>query len=216
MNAAWQRHAARIDALSLRERVFIFLAVLSAIAALADALWVAPLWARYQAAKEQLAREAAEVGVLRTQLQQRSGALPGTGDAPAQAAQALRADIAAARRSVADLHGEIARLSASRHDIERLPDVLERALRRRERLTLVRLATVPREAAPADAALRRQGVEFTLAGSYADLTDDLAALEQALPNLRWGALRLAALPAAEGMPARAELSVRVDLLGAGS
>lgn len=220
MIAAWKRHAARIDALSLRERLFIFAAVLSAVAALADTLWVSPLWARYKAAREQLGREAAEVAALRTQLQQRSGVLAAAPTDPAHqaarsAAERLRADLDATRREIGALGDEIRTLAASPQEAQHLPEVLQQALRRRDRVTLVRLATLPPDA-EAPGILQRRGVEFTLAGRYADLADELAALERAMPRLRWGVLRLAALPAADGAAARAELSVRVDLIEAGS
>lgn len=232
MKALWKRHAERIDALSLRERLFIFLAVLCGLAALADALWVSPLWNRYKTTREQLAREGGEVAALRAQVQQRlgpedgrthSGAIPGAvpGDGPGEAPDAnrpppLRTQVQQAGEQLAALRAEVATLSADAEAMQRLPEVLERLLRRREGLSLVRVATLPPEAA-IPGGLRRRSVELAMAGRYGDLVEHLAALEQALPQLRWGPLRLVSLPGGEdGSAPRAELSVRVDLIGVAS
>ena len=81
-------------------------------------------------------------------------------------------------------------------------------LRRHDRLTLLRLATAatpPRQAgAPT---LPLQGVDIGLRGAYNDLTQYVAAAEQALPGLRWGELSIVA-----GADGAAELTARVYLL----
>lgn len=213
--AAWQRQVQRIDALSLRERAIIFLAALAALAALADGAWVSPLWQRYKTTREALVNDSREVAALRMQVRQRlgpdaAGALPRDAADPAAALRRDVADLAATRTA---LQAEVQALSADADEMQRLPQVLERLLRQREGLTLVRVATLPPDDSDRKAGLARRGVELALAGRYGDLVDDLAALEQALPRLRWGALHLATLPGDEGGAPRAELSVRVDLIG---
>jgi MSHA biogenesis protein MshJ len=217
MKARWKRFASGIDALALRERVFIFLAALMLLTAGADALWISPLWAEHKAARTALQRQAGETKALREQLRTRLG--PAAGGA-ADESSLLRDEVARGRHELADAAREIARLSSTADDTARLPDLLDKVLRRDDRLTLIKLATV-NDSAP-DAAprkgLRRQGVDLTLAGRYADLVRDLAALEAAMPGLRWGALQLSApLPsAAAPAPAadeRVTLTVRVFLVG---
>lgn len=63
------------------------------------------------------------------------------------------------------------------------------------------------------AALRMVGVDLSVLGSYPDLARYLAELEQALPGLRWGELKLHADP---GTDPHSTLTVRVYLLGAAS
>jgi len=204
MKARLKRLAAAVDALALRERLFVFVAALMMLAAAADSLWLSPLWAEHKAARAALQRQSAEAKSLRDQLRGRLG--PAAGAAPDDSSR-LNDELVQRRADLADVSGAIRRLAASPDEAARLPDLLQQVLKRHERLTLVKLATVPDDT-PAGRALRRQGVDVTLAGRYADLARDLAALEQALPGLRWGALQLSALPAADG----ATLTVRVFLV----
>lgn len=205
MIARARRLAATIDALGSRERLFVFLAALMTLAAAADMLWLTPLWNEHKAARAALQRQSADAQSLREQLRNRLGPAAG---APNDEAGRLGAELARSRSELDGVKGDIQRLGAKPDDAARLPDLLQQVLKRHERLTLVKLATVADELPPGRQ-LRRQGVDVTLAGRYADLARDLAALEQALPGLRWGPLQLSALPAADG----ATLTVRVFLIG---
>ena len=108
-----------------------------------------------------------------------------------------RAAIDGARNEQQALDTRIREQFASRDEIARLPVVLDRLLRQQERLLLVRLALAPptataaAAATPAAAAVRWQGVDLSVAGSYPDLVQYLTELEKALPGLRWGSLQIA-------------------------
>lgn len=190
MKRLWQNQARRIDALSLRERVIMFASLALALGALVDALLLSPAITERRALAAQMRQNGNELGTLRAQL----AAATQTGtDTP------LGRRRAAVERARAELHSldtQVQARLARRDEVTRLPELLERVLRRHERLTLTRLATVeaPRSSAAADGAasgLRWQAVELSVAGSYLDLVQYLAALEQELPGLRWGALQIA-------------------------
>ena len=98
--------------------------------------------------------------------------------------------------------------------------MLVHLLRRQEGLTLLRTSTLASEAAVAGAAqaagtgaaalpvgFTRQGVELTVSGSYPELTRYVQTLEQALPHVRWGTMKLKS----EKMPP--ELTLQLFLVG---
>jgi MSHA biogenesis protein MshJ len=212
MKAWWLLQSARIDALSLRERVFLFLSVLACCLALADVVWLSPAQLAHKQLSLRFDKQNAELLRAREELK--------TLVKPASTSQAARDEIAALQ----------ARLDAANRDIGAatpgpqstpLAQVLAQLLRRHEGLTLLRTAALapgaepaaPRakvavtpaalvtaavapaaaaSAAPADSGvgLTRQGVEVTVAGPYTELTRYLLTLEQALPQIRWGSMSL--------------------------
>jgi len=186
---AWERQARRIDALGLRERCFLFLSVALVCAALADSLVLSPAIAEQRQLSLRHKQQDSELAALRAQL---AAALQPADPSTPQAR--LRGEIRHAQAQQDALDGEIRRLGQAADGQAALPQLLERVLARHERLTLLKLATVaeaPAQAASGPpAALRWQGVDLGVGGSYADLVAYLAALEQALPGLRWDTLKL--------------------------
>lgn len=197
---AWERHARRIDALSLRERAILFLCVVAVVAALFDRLVLTPQSERATLRAQQHTRQAGELTQLREQF------VAASRDAGSPDG-ALRGQIHAAR-------GERARLDAALREAgsvsggEGLSVVLQRLLARQPGLTLEKLqllddrpvslpgaadaASAPQPAVPALAGMSWQGVELHIAGSYRDMQRYLQALERELPGLRWGNLQLKA------------------------
>jgi hypothetical protein len=55
--------------------------------------------------------------------------------------------------------------------------------------------------------MSRQGVELTVSGSYAELTSYAQTLEQALPYVRWGSMKL------KSDKPPAELTLQLFLVG---
>lgn len=186
MKVFWTAQARRIDALSLRERVIMFVSLVLVLGALADTLVLGPQMATRRALAEQLQRNAVELDAMRQQL---VGAQAAAADSP-EARQ--RAALEAARRELAQLEAQLQARLADPERLTRLPGLLEHTLKRHERLVLTRLATLPPEPAATEpaAALRWQGVELGVAGNYLDLMRYLADLERELPGVRWGALQI--------------------------
>lgn len=202
MKAWWTKLAARIDALSLRERVFLFATLIVLSMLLANVLWLAPAQALHQQITQRVAAQNSELQGLRDELS-RSGAEPGP-------AQQVRQELAQVRERLATVNQEITQLPMAKAGETPLTKVLVHFLRRHEGLVLVRTATLApgSGAAPGSSpGLTRQGLELTVAGPYHELTRYVQTLEKALPALRWGAMRVNS----EKQPT--ELSLQVWLLG---
>lgn len=192
MKAMWTLQAARIDALSLRERVFLFLSVLAVLGALADVVWLSPTQAMHTQVRQQFAAQGVELQRLRDEL---NALAP-----PVDASQAVRDDVAAAKGQLEAVEHDIkTRVPMADSDLA-LQAVLVQFLRRHEALTLVSTGTVQQEpgaasggsaaASPASAGLVKRAMELKVSGPYAELVRYVKTLEGALPVLRWGALQL--------------------------
>lgn len=211
MKAWWTRLAVRIDALSLRERVFLFATLIVLSMLLAEALWLGPTQALHQQITQRVAAQAGEVQRLQQELDG-LGAQTGPG-------QQVRDELAQVRERLEQVNGEIAQLPQGQADSTPLTKVLVHFLRRHEGLVLVRTATLDPSGPGAGGNLQvlesvlgvqRQGLELTVAGSYHELARYVQTLERALPALRWGTMRMNS----QSQPA--ELTLQVWLLGAAS
>jgi MSHA biogenesis protein MshJ len=197
MNGRWKALAVRIDALSLRERAFLFLSLVAVCVALADLAWLSPARVAHQRALQEYTANNTELQRLRAAVRDKPGAPSPVRDLQERIAK-LRAQVDALNRDIATVNGPT-------RAAPKLQDLLGQFLRKHPSLSLVRTANLAAESAaqvgqvPAGstaarppAALLRQGMEVTLAGPYADLVRFTQGLEAALPELRWGMMRLAA------------------------
>lgn len=198
MNATWIRWATRIDAMSARERVILFVSIALALVALTDALVLSPRAAEQKLLTAKLRSQAAELDALR----QRMGATDTSSQTPT--AKLLR-ELQATQAERAAVDAEIQRNSATGHGVG-LTTLFERVLRRHERLVLVKFATgTATPARPGEPPA--QSVEIGLHGRYLDLAAYVDDLERSLPGLRWDEL---AVLRREGS---AELRARLVLPG---
>lgn len=195
MTPDWKRLQQRVDAMSLRERLLLFVSACAALVALADFLVLSPQLQAQRALGQKLKAQASELQALRAKLQ---------GD-PTSAAGKLLGELQALQARRGAIDEQIAQKRGGAAATAQLPALLERALRRHDRLTLLRLGAAPpaplRPGGP-----RVQAVELALAGSYPDLTRYVADTERELPDLRWGEVSLTATELG------AELRARVVLL----
>ena len=191
MKASWTWLAQRIDALSMRERVILFFAVLVGLLALADTLWLTPAQNAQRALAQKFTSQADELNRLRTDLVVAGGMKSSN--------QRVRDDIAAAQQHVDAINAQINQYVPVTSGGPALESVLVEFLRKQNGLTLIGTSTLKDESvmpAAAGAALfasnglLRRGLELRVDGSYAELTRYVQTLEQALPNLRWGEMRL--------------------------
>ncbi|MCE4539382.1 hypothetical protein LXT12_19190 [Pelomonas sp. P7] len=196
----WERQAKRIDALSLRERVILFLSIVAVLAALFDTLVLSPLSGRARQRSEAQARQAAELAQLREQFVavSRSGSEP---------AAALRRQLDEAQAERSQLDAEL-RQAATASAGEGLPTVLQRLLAQQPGLVLERLTllddtsvalpatasapTGPRPPPTGMPGMSWQGVELQVQGGYREMQRYLQSLEAELPGLRWGEMHLTA------------------------
>lgn len=192
-----KRLAHRIDGLGLRERCMLFASIALLMAAAADSFVLSPALAEQKLLAARLKQDNAELVTLRARLAQATHAP----DAESPVMR-LRRDIARLQARQQAVDADIERLGATGGERTALAQLLERTLARHERLTLRKLATAadPPSSAASSAvtktAVRWQGVDLAVSGSYVDLVEYLAALESALPGLRWDALKLTASPSA--------------------
>jgi MSHA biogenesis protein MshJ len=188
MKAWWTVQAGRINGLSLRERLFLFVSLLVVMVAVADVLWLTPAQAAYKQTQQRFTSQSAEVNRLRAELAAVSKPVDGSAD--------LRAEVAQSQARIDALRAEIAAIApGASAGGEALEQVLVQFLKRRPGLRLVSSGTVAAEAGTTDAAtppgIQRRGLELKVAGPYAELTRYVQSLEQALPRLRWGSMQLA-------------------------
>lgn len=209
----WKLLAGRIDALSLRERALLFVSLLICGLVLGDQFWLAPAQQKQQLLVAKVKQQDAELLLLRTQLLASKTVPPA-----ANAAQAVRSEMAVLQSRMDAMNREIDQLSRLGGQSDPLPKVLLHILRRHEGLTLERTATLAPEtpkpaqvgSAVASVPLLRHGMEFTVTGSYSELMRYVQTLEQELPALRWGAMKLSS---GKPMPS---LTLQVFWLGAAS
>ena len=185
---------AKIDALSLRERVFLMLSIIACCLALADAAWLSPAREANKKLVQQFAAQSSELVRLREELKIVSQ--------PVDPAVAVRADIALANRRMDALNQEVNSLLPQSQNGPALEQVLVQFLKKYEGLTLLGLSTLGTQAAlavavPGTAAaagmpggLIKKGMELRVTGPYAELVRYVQSLETALPSLRWGAMVL--------------------------
>lgn len=201
MKRWWTLVAARVDAMSLRERVFLFLTLIVLLMLLANVLWVSPVHDQYQLLTKRIASQDTELQRLRAEL--------GSGATTRGPAQELREALEHTRERLAAVDQEITQIPLTGAHEMPLPKVLVHFLRRHEGLTLVRTATLNPDSltAPSSpAGFTRLGLELTVAGPYHELNRYVQTLERALPALRWGTMKMNS----ERQPA--ELTLQVWLL----
>ena len=176
----------RIDALSLRERIFLFLSVFVCVLVAADFVWFTPAQTAHKALLQRFAAQSSELDRLRGEL-----AVSGVPNDPAKAA---RAELHELNARLAERTTELAGLAPKDQKGPALEQVLQRMLSRQEGLTLLSLDTLSPEApgspSAASTGLRKHGLVLRVAGPYTGLVQYVQALETALPGLRWGPMEL--------------------------
>ncbi len=188
--------AARIDAISLRERILLFVAGLACVGALANWAWLAPA----QVAQQRLLQSLDQQTMALTQARAELAAV----GRPAATQATVRAELSEVETRLASEREVLRALSSpsATQSAQSTPltQLLVHLLQRHDGLTLLHTTTM--SDADLNSSVRsttvaalpngvvRHGVELTVAGPYADLVRYVGTLEQALPHVRWGALWL--------------------------
>lgn len=191
MNAESLRHMReRVDAMSLRERLFVFAATVMALLALVQLALVDPLVARRAVAEARV--QAADEALAQLAAQQAGLAAGRRGDPDQVAREALAGHDA----RLAELDAELERRTRTMVPPERMPQVLREVARGGPGVRVVGFRSLdakrlqPQGGAGVVAGIWRHGFEITLAGRYADLVAYLERLE-ALPwRFDWAEIRL--------------------------
>lgn len=222
----WIRLGARLDALTLRERAMVFVAVTAAVLFLIYTVAVEPLLVRQKALQSEILQQQNQVSGIDLEIAAKAQGFVLDPDAPAHAH--LKQTAAEIERLGATLLAVQKGLVAP----EKIAPLLEHLLRGNGQLKLVALKTLPvtglndaasagasavaaataqapappgAASAPASAPatakprelLYRHGVEIVLQGGYLDMIAYMQALERLPVQLFWGAARLDAQSAPE-------------------
>ena len=188
MKQWWQNLAGRIDAMSLRERGFIFLSAILVALALADVVWLSPAQTTHRQVVQRHGAQGVEVVRLRSELKALAQ--------PIDANKAAREALAATQLQLQQVMQDIKTLVPVAESGPPLEQVLVQFLRRQPGLTLLSTTTLAPEtgsagtgsAGAAVPGITKRGLELRVAGPYAELNRYVKTLETALPSLRWGML----------------------------
>jgi MSHA biogenesis protein MshJ len=201
------RLAARIDVLSLRERVLMFAAAAAGAVFLAWFLGLKPMFAQQEALRRQIVQQQNHIEGIDTEVRVTVEAAQIDPDAP------VRQKLAAVRARTESLAGSLRAMQNGLVPPERMAPLVDAILRANGRLQLVSMRTLAAEpivaaetggpaavpapapvpAPVADAALLyRHGVEVTVRGNYLDMIGYMAALESMPTQLFWGRAQLEA------------------------
>ena len=137
MKQQWQKLVLRIDAMQLRERVFLFLTVIVCGLALADTLWLAPAQLAHKQATLRLSAQATELQRLRDELR--------TLAQPVDASKVVRDEIAAANQTLEGINQEIRAIAPLAEGGPAIEQALVEFLRSQTGLTLLSTGTAKQD-----------------------------------------------------------------------
>ena len=199
MKEQWQQLAARFDALMVRERVLVFAAAVIGTALVADALAIRPLEMRKKRIEVQIVQARQNIKLAESVLQTQG---------PVVDPDAIKRSYREAlRKQLAEIDQSMQGLQRGLVPPEKMAKLLEEMLSRGRGLQLVSLRTLPVQrfetpgSAPAakpgdkgakpaprepERSVYQHGVEMTLQGSYPDVLEYLAQLEQLSWRMFWG------------------------------
>ena len=187
--------AARVDALSLRERAMVFVACAASILFVVHSLMLGPLYKKEAALRAQIGQARNNIAGIDAEITTKVQGFAVDPDAPNRARlEKIMADTAALDASLRTIEQGLV-------PPERIAPLLENILAANGRLALVSMKTLPATpagAAPATEApapaplLYRHGVEVTVRGNYLDMLNYMAALEALPTGLLWGSAELQA------------------------
>jgi len=190
-----QRYADRLDAMSLRERVLIFLAVAVVIVAIADSALFEPILRRQKTNSQRIQQQQDEIRTMQTQVQAYAQAR--TGDS----ANAKRQRLEKRRVELAALDRELAAGQSGLVPPERMAKMLSEIVKRNPGIELISLRSLAATgltqsltpmpgSAPGGPALYRHGIEIAVSGSYLTMLNYVGQLERLPAKIMWGNMEL--------------------------
>lgn len=215
MKQKWEKFAARIDSLTLRERALVFGAVVAALLSLVYYSLLDPLYARQRSLFSDLSQKQTQMLAIDAEIGQKLAQYAMDPDA------ANRVRLAQSRSALEKASAALSAMQAGMVAPEKMIPLLQQLLRIHAHLRLQSMKTLPvtgisetaprtdlapaadmvaEKNAPGAAALTskreelmyRHGVEIVVQGAYPDLVAYMAALEALPTRLFWGQARLEA------------------------
>jgi MSHA biogenesis protein MshJ len=210
MKKYWQTTAAKIDALTLRERVIIFVMISVLLITTVNIAFLDPLFASQKALSAQLSADQDQIARIQTEVRSLVQ-LQGDPD------QANRERLKALKQQYAKMQGTLLDMQKGLIPPDKMTTLLENILKQDGRLRLLSLKTMPasgladpvskpgadKTAAPAAASpakapeatsasggVYKHGVEIVVQGGYLDMLNYMTALEAMPWQLFWGNAKL--------------------------
>jgi MSHA biogenesis protein MshJ len=193
--APLQRYADRLDAMSLRERVLIFLAVAVVIVAIADSVLFDPISRRQKINSQRIHQQEDEIRTMQGQVQAYAQARTGDNEnAKRQRLEKRKLELAALDRELAARRSELV-------PPERMAKMLYEIVKRNPDVELVSLRSLPASGlnqsltailGSGGLALYRHGIEITVSGSYLKMLTYVGQLERLPAKIMWGNMELQA------------------------
>ena len=196
MKRYWERYAALLNARNARERALIFVMLLVVVWSLLSAVLLDPLLAK----KRRLTQEAAQQLTQMQQLQTQVETVLSGGRIDPDAATRIR--LAALNQSLEQSRAALQNMQQGLVPPGKMAQLLEDVLTQNRHLKLVSLKTLPvsnvleapagaappkaDEKKPSGPAIYKHGVEITVSGSYAELTQYLDTMEKLPWRMIWG------------------------------
>lgn len=205
LKTQWQRLADRVDAMSLRERALIFLAVAMVLIVLVNTVLIDPLLVRHKNLQQQIAQTQEKTNAMQTQIQ----TLVKTWNVDPDIA--LRTRLVQLREQSDQTGKTLEDIQSGLVPPQQMPALLEDILRHNRSLRLVALKTLPvtvlgepettaasktageadkpaqaQKPAASESIVYKHGVEITVEGSYLDLLRYLTEIESLPWHMFWG------------------------------
>ena len=193
--ATLQRYADRVDAMSLRERMLIFLAVAAVLVLIADRTLFEPILRTQKVNSQRIQQQQDEIRAMQVQLQAHTQARLSDGaSAKRQRLEKRKVELAALDREIAASHRELV-------TPEQMAKMLSEIVKRNPNIELVSLRKLPAaglsaaatpEPAPEGSALYRHGIEIAVSGTYLNMLGYVGQLERLSAKVIWGNMELQA------------------------
>jgi len=193
--APLQRYADRLDAMSLRERVLIFLAVAVVIVAIADSALFDPILRRQKVNSQGIHQQEDEIRTMQAQVQAYAQARTGdNAGAKRERLEKRKVELAALDRELGARRSELV-------PPERMAKMLYEIVKRNPDIELVSLRSLPATGltqsltavlGSGGLALYRHGIEITVSGSYLKMLTYVNQLERLPAKIMWGNMELQA------------------------
>jgi len=200
MRQLWARYAERIDAMSARERVFIFSAIAAALVTLLYTSLIDAEINKQRRLSSAMAQRQAETNSLEAQIAKVATGRGQDPDIP------RRQRLAEVRAALAETERQIGAEERKFTAPQQMKRVVEEMLAKNRAIQLVGMRTIattsvaearspgakpPAKAAtPGERLIYRHGIELTVSGPYLDLVRYLSQLEFLPSQLYWGSLEL--------------------------
>ncbi|MEN3367097.1 MAG: biosis protein MshJ [Burkholderiales bacterium] len=203
MNGYWQKIVLRVDALSLRERLIIFMMAALVVVTLVNSLLLESQFAKQKHIAQQIRQEQSQIAGMQAEIHQILKKHDTDPD------RDNRTRLAQLTQQAKQMQGSLRDMQQGLVPPDRIAAVLEDILRQNSGLRLVSLKTLPvtsltdqaevnkitadkdkTDKKPGAESIYRHGVEITVQGGYQDIVRYLAALEAMRWQLFWGGANL--------------------------